>query len=200
MAGIAMPEHRLASVVDQLADHEVQLQVGCGDLGRAAQEGAGLGEVGGQQAAALAPPFEDALQGPPGARRRQAEQVVQAAACRRSARRPGGRAGGGRRRAGRCATGRPRSCSAAPSPMPESISSCGDCSAAGAEQHLAPRAQDMRAAVVAPKFDADGARAFDQDARGACAGEDAAGWDGRGSASDRPWRALKRSPSRCVTW
>ena len=62
VARVAVAEHGLAAMVDQLADHEVQLQVGPRLLGPAADEAAGLGEVGGQHAAAVAAPLEDALE------------------------------------------------------------------------------------------------------------------------------------------
>jgi hypothetical protein len=42
-------------------------------------------------------------------------------------------------------------------PMPESISSCGDCSAPAAEQHLAPRLEEQRLAADA-RLDAGRAR------------------------------------------
>ncbi len=61
VAGIPMAQHRLAAMVHQLAHHEVQLQVGDGLLGAALDETAGFGEVGGERATALAPPFEEAF-------------------------------------------------------------------------------------------------------------------------------------------
>ena len=78
VAGKAVPEHRGAAVVDQLADHEVQLQVGHG-LGRVAPEkAAGLGEVAGQRPAPLLAPAPDVAHRAPGTGRRQAEQLVRA--------------------------------------------------------------------------------------------------------------------------
>ena len=52
MARVAVAEHGFAAVVDQLADDEVQLQVGSCLLGPAAYEATGFGEVRGEQAAA----------------------------------------------------------------------------------------------------------------------------------------------------
>ena len=62
---IAMAEHRLAPMVDQLGDDEVQLQVGRCFLGMAADEAAGFGEVGGQHAVATRTPLEQAAEHAP---------------------------------------------------------------------------------------------------------------------------------------
>ena len=56
---------------------KVQLQVGRWLLWTAADESATLGKVGGEHAAATAPPFQDAVQGPPSAAERQPEEVFQ---------------------------------------------------------------------------------------------------------------------------
>ena len=129
VARVAVAERGLAAMVDQLADHEVQLQVGCRCVGPALDEAAGLGEVGGQHAAALAPPLEDAAARRARRRRTTGRTGLSGAARRPPARHRGGRAGGGRRQAAR-APARCRGCaSSSAGPMPDSISTCGDCSA-----------------------------------------------------------------------
>ena len=70
-----MTEHRLSAMIDQLAHHEVQLQVRDRFIGGAADESPRFGEVGGQHAAAGATPFADALEHVPGTGQGQAEQV-----------------------------------------------------------------------------------------------------------------------------
>jgi hypothetical protein len=163
---IAVAEHRLAAVVDELADHEVQLHVGRRLVGLAAEEAAGLGEVGRQHAAARAP-LEDAP------------------ACRQAAGsdRPN-RFGHARRvdhlhhvhvvvqvhgprRAGRAPPAMPCCCRCAPGPMPDSISSCGDCSAP-ALSSTSRRACSSRGAV-AQVLHAGGAPAVEQHAGDLCA-------------------------------
>ena len=111
----------------------------------AAHEAAGLGEVGRQHAAAVRAPLEDALSSVDGAARATGRTGRSGAARRAPRRRRRGRAGCGRRRAGRGATSMPcaRRCSAGP--MPDSISSCGDCSAP-ADSSTSRRAAHVRAA------------------------------------------------------
>ena len=77
MARIAVAEHGVAAVVDDLADDEVELQVRSGLIRTAADEAAGLGKVSGQQARAAGAPLEDASHCAPCARQRQAEQIFQ---------------------------------------------------------------------------------------------------------------------------
>jgi hypothetical protein len=73
MHRVAVAPHRAAAVVDQLAHHEVPLQVRHGLVGPAAEEAAGLGEVGGQEAAPLAPPLADGAGDVPAAAQAEAE-------------------------------------------------------------------------------------------------------------------------------
>jgi hypothetical protein len=165
MAGIAVAEHRLAAVVDQLADHEVQLQIGHAAPGWLLDEAAGLGEVGGQHAGALARhskmPFTARRQ----AGQRQAEQVFQVRACRPPAPRPHGRAG--------CMPTPGRSCTTA---MPCWLQVLARADArqhqqlrrqqrAGAQQHLA-RARSWRSSPSLAVLHAHGAPALEQDAGG----------------------------------
>ena len=77
MARITVAEHRGAAVVDQFADHEVQLQVGDRLVGAAADEPARLGEVRRQQAGPLLPPLPDAARHAHHAAGGQSEAVLE---------------------------------------------------------------------------------------------------------------------------
>ena len=79
VAGAEVP---LAAVIVDQAEHEVQLDVGPRQRRIGLQEAAGLGEVGGEQPAPLAPPAQDLARQPRQARRREAEQVRARRPCR----------------------------------------------------------------------------------------------------------------------
>ena len=75
MAGVTVAQHRLATVIDQLAHHKMQLQIGRTLLRPAADKAAGLGKVAGQHAPALTAPAAHALPDIPEAGKRQAKAV-----------------------------------------------------------------------------------------------------------------------------
>lgn len=73
-----MAKHRLATMVDPLADDEVQLLVGCVQPGLAGEKRAGLGEVGHQPPTLAITPFADVSQRAPSSGQRPAEGFVEA--------------------------------------------------------------------------------------------------------------------------
>ena len=78
VAAVAMAKHRLATMVDPLADDEVQLQVGCVQRGLAGEKRAGLGEVGRQPPTLAIAPFADVSRRAPSSGQRPAEGFVEA--------------------------------------------------------------------------------------------------------------------------
>ena len=70
-----MADGALAAMVHHLADDKVQLQVGDGLAGLAADEPTGLGEIGGEHAGAMRAPVKDALDHAHDTCERQTEQV-----------------------------------------------------------------------------------------------------------------------------
>ena len=131
MAGIAVAEHRLAAMVDELADHEVQLQVGIASPGWLLMKPPASAKLVVSMPLRSLAPLEDALAARCTApasempnRSCQVGRVAPPAPRRR------GRADAGPRRAGRgrrrC---RVRQQLLRAGPMPDSIRICGDCRA-----------------------------------------------------------------------
>jgi len=75
MTRVAVAQHGLATMVHQLADDKVQLQIGHRFTGLAFDETAGFGKVGGERTGACIAPLPHAAQDVDGAGQRQAEQI-----------------------------------------------------------------------------------------------------------------------------